>query len=196
MLRRLLLTTGVAIAMAAPTYALGAEHTENSEPESKSQLEQPAGESQREQPASESQLEEKGSASTEEGRIISEQETGHVLVEDLIGMDVVNRQGESLGTVDDVVLDQRGRMAGLVLSTGGFLGVGAKPVGVAWSDLTTALDADVLTLGLTREQVASAPEFKTKKQKESERENREGQKEQQKMREKNSGDVAPESSAE
>lgn len=45
----------------------------------------------------------------------------------LIGNSVMNHQGETLGEVEDIMLDvPRGRIAYAVMSAGGFLGIGEK----------------------------------------------------------------------
>ena len=88
----------------------------------------------------------------------------HLRATRLIGLPVVNPAGEALGEVSDVLFDHAGRVRGIVLASGGLLGIGAKPVGIAWSQVLHAADSDVLTVDLTAEQVAAAPQFKTKEE--------------------------------
>lgn len=105
--------------------------------------------------------------------ILVEQEDTHFRADSLLGIQVVNSRGEELGTVDDIILEDNGRLVGLVLSTGGFLGLGAKRVAISWNeanDLTGATDTEALTVNLTKDQLAAAPPYKTKEQKESEEE--------------------------
>jgi hyperosmotically inducible protein len=83
---------------------------------------------------------------------------------DVIGMTVKNYQDEKLGTVEDVALDvESGRIVQVILSTGGFLGVGdrlsAVPPGALHHDVTNK----VLHLDANKEKLKSAPEFKTEK---------------------------------
>jgi sporulation protein YlmC with PRC-barrel domain len=80
-------------------------------------------------------------------------------------MQVANAIGQDLGNVEDIVFDSKGQVTGLVISTGGILGIGARPVGVAWTDLSLAKDQKALVIDLTEEQLAAAPEFKTKEDK-------------------------------
>ena len=67
--------------------------------------------------------------------------------DNIVGTKVVNRQNEDLGRVEEVVIDViNGRIAFLVLSFGGFLGVGEKTVrcaveGVALRKRTASLCA-------------------------------------------------------
>src|SRR5579863_4717699 len=59
----------------------------------------------------------------------------------LSGDSVVDRNGESLGQIKEIMVDvPTGRVAYAVLSFGGFLGMGDKLFAVPWSALT--LDTD------------------------------------------------------
>lgn len=77
----------------------------------------------------------------------------------IIGMDVVNRQGEKVGDVEDIVLDQKGNVAYAVVSTGGFLGVGDKLHAVPWRSLQTNTGTDKFLLDVDREKLRKAPSF-------------------------------------
>jgi len=103
------------------------------------------------------------------GEIIPEERPTEVRAGKIIGMEVTNGQGETLATVSDLIIDRNGSVTGLVVSTGGFLGFGAKPVGISWSAVADAAELDTLAVDLTKEQLAMAPEFKTKEAKQEER---------------------------
>jgi len=49
---------------------------------------------------------------------------------DLIGHGVLGSNGESVGTVSDVILSRDGRISGYVIATGGVVGVGGRKVAV------------------------------------------------------------------
>jgi sporulation protein YlmC with PRC-barrel domain len=54
------------------------------------------------------------------------------------GTSVYNTAGESVGTIDDVMVDkQTGKVAYAVMSFGGFLGMGADYYPVPWTTLNT-----------------------------------------------------------
>jgi sporulation protein YlmC with PRC-barrel domain len=53
----------------------------------------------------------------------------------LDGANVYNDQGTSIGTIDDMLLDSAGKVSNVVLSVGGFLGMGSKYVEVQFSKL-------------------------------------------------------------
>src|SRR3546814_20918257 len=66
--------------------------------------------------------------------ILVQQEGDHQLAEDYIGAKVVSRSDaglEDIGTVADLVLGPDDKIVGVVVDVGGFLGVGAKPVGLS-----------------------------------------------------------------
>ena len=48
----------------------------------------------------------------------------------LLGAKVVNKSGETVGTVDDLIVGQGGQIEGIVMGGGGVLGVGSKQIGV------------------------------------------------------------------
>jgi sporulation protein YlmC with PRC-barrel domain len=89
---------------------------------------------------------------------------GAVKASDLIGMTVKNPQEETLGKVNDLAVDvESGRVVQVILSTGGFLGIGdtltAVPPGALHHDVAQKvlhLDADITKL-------KSAPAFETSK---------------------------------
>lgn len=59
----------------------------------------------------------------------------------LQGDSVINRQGEHMGTIRDIVVDVLGgRIAYVVLSSGGLWGFGDRQCAVPWSALTVDLD--------------------------------------------------------
>lgn len=79
---------------------------------------------------------------------------------DLIGMTVNNNQNEKLGKVEDLAVDvESGRVVQVILSTGGFLGIGdtltAVPPGALHRDVTNK----VLNLDADKEKLKGAPKF-------------------------------------
>jgi sporulation protein YlmC with PRC-barrel domain len=53
----------------------------------------------------------------------------------LIGLDIYNDQNEKLGDVTEVLLDKSGKVAGVVIGIGGFLGMGQHDIMVDMSKL-------------------------------------------------------------
>lgn len=82
-------------------------------------------------------------------------------VSDLIGMSVENRQGESIGDVDEVFLDlENKKVAGVVVSTGGFLGMGDRKSIFGVSELTISHKDEAIVLDYNRDQMRAFPEYK------------------------------------
>lgn len=77
----------------------------------------------------------------------------------IIGVDVVNRQGEKVGDIEDIVLDRNGSVAYAVVSTGGFLGVGDRLHAVPWRSLQTDTGTDKFVLDVDKQRLGKAPGF-------------------------------------
>ena len=80
----------------------------------------------------------------------------------IIGTDVINRQGEKIGDIEDIVLDSKGSIAYAVVSTGGFLGIGDRLHAVPWQSLQTQTGRNAFILDIDRERLKSAPGFDKK----------------------------------
>ena len=85
-------------------------------------------------------------------------------LDDVIGMTVNGRDGEELGTVDDVVLNpQTGEIRYAALSYGGWLGIGDKLFAVPWDALQANWHQDdeeyFLVMNKTKEALENAPGF-------------------------------------
>jgi sporulation protein YlmC with PRC-barrel domain len=78
----------------------------------------------------------------------------------LTGDEVVNRQQEKLGRVEEIMLDvPTGRIAYAVLASGGFLGIGDKLFAVPWSALTLDTANKCFVLDVAKERLEQAPGF-------------------------------------
>ena len=74
---------------------------------------------------------------------------------------------DKIGTVDDVIVNDRGQISGLIIGVGGFLGVGEKDVAVAFNAVQAEMKdgAWYLTLDTTKDALKSAPGLTFDKQK-------------------------------
>jgi sporulation protein YlmC with PRC-barrel domain len=80
----------------------------------------------------------------------------------LIGNAVVNRDAESLGEVEEIMLDvPGGRIGYAVLSFGGFMGVGDKLFAVPWGALRLDTDNKRFVLDVPKSRLETAPGFDT-----------------------------------
>lgn len=74
------------------------------------------------------------------------------------GSTVRNQQGESIGDVQDVVVDlRRGQVAYAVVGVGGFLGVGEKNVAVPWDRLQPGDEPQSFQIQADRQTLENAP---------------------------------------
>jgi len=85
-----------------------------------------------------------------------------VMTSKLVGLDVYNRQNEKLGEIEDLSIANGKSITGVVVSVGGFLGMGEKyvlidPATVVVNEHDGAWKAFIDT---TKDSLKSAPEFK------------------------------------
>ena len=87
---------------------------------------------------------------------------GEISGDAFIGTNVRNQSNEIVGKVEDVYIDDRGAIKTVVVSVGGFLGMGTKDVAVRWSDIGRSRDGKslVLTTNWTRDSLKAMPEYK------------------------------------
>jgi sporulation protein YlmC with PRC-barrel domain len=78
----------------------------------------------------------------------------------LIGRSVVNTNGDTVGKIDSVVIDQSGKVRYAIVGVGGFLGIGKKDVALAWDQLTISENGEKVTTTVTKDQLAALPEHK------------------------------------
>ncbi|OUD08963.1 hypothetical protein BVC71_09620 [Marivivens niveibacter] len=88
---------------------------------------------------------------------------GELTAEMLIGQDVNNMEDEDLGTISDIVLTAEGDIDAVILDVGGFLGLGAKPVEIAYDDLQILEETDgddmQVYMNANAEVLAEMPEY-------------------------------------
>ena len=78
----------------------------------------------------------------------------------LNGDSVVNKAGEDVGKIDEIMIDTpTGRIAYAVLSFGGFLGMGDKLFAIPWSLLSLDESRKVFVLNVDRSTLEKAPGF-------------------------------------
>ena len=79
---------------------------------------------------------------------------------EILGVPVMNLQGQKVGSVTDFIVDAQGRMALVILSHGGFLGFNAKEAAVPFSSFRYEQADNHLILDISKERMAAAPVFK------------------------------------
>lgn len=91
--------------------------------------------------------------------------TNDAIASKVMGAKVYDGTAENaaqIGTVNDLVFDQNGKIAAAVIGVGGFLGVGQKNVAVDYGQLTWSTNSDGslrAVLATTKDALNTAPEF-------------------------------------
>jgi sporulation protein YlmC with PRC-barrel domain len=77
----------------------------------------------------------------------------------VLGSSVVNEAGDTVGKIDEIIVGPDGKAPFVVLSVGGFLGVGDKLVALPYEQMRTDGKKIVLP-GATKDSLKALPEFK------------------------------------
>ncbi|QIE29417.1 PRC-barrel domain protein (plasmid) [Caballeronia sp. SBC1] len=77
----------------------------------------------------------------------------------VVGATVYNENNDKIGTIDDLIVNPKDSATYVVLSVGGFLGMGTHLVAVPFSSLQIA-DKQILLRGGTKDSLKTLPEFK------------------------------------
>ena len=88
---------------------------------------------------------------------------GEISANDLINKSVKNAANENVGDINDVRIDNSGKVAAVIVGVGGFLGLGEKDVALTFDQIKLARDSDgnlVVTADVTKESLEAAPEYK------------------------------------
>jgi sporulation protein YlmC with PRC-barrel domain len=67
----------------------------------------------------------------------------------LVGVNIYNEQNDKIGEIDDVIIDGSGKVDGVVVSVGGFLGMGEHDVMMKMNQIKFANKAGTTTTGST-----------------------------------------------
>jgi sporulation protein YlmC with PRC-barrel domain len=89
---------------------------------------------------------------------------GSLNASQLIGLDV-NNADDKVGDIGEVVLDKGGKVEGVVVDVGGFLGIATHPVLLSWKDVTVT-DQDGKTtamVNVSKERLEQMPTYKSSK---------------------------------
>jgi sporulation protein YlmC with PRC-barrel domain len=81
----------------------------------------------------------------------------------LISATVKGPAGESLGTVNDLLIDAKGGVKSVILGVGGFLGIGERNVALSFDQVQIGRDASnrlTVTATVSSERLKTAPEWK------------------------------------
>ena len=85
------------------------------------------------QPAQKTPAQMTDKAPMNSAKFISQQGADHWVFSKFKGTDVLGPNDEHIGDVNDLVFDKAGKIAGIVVGVGGFLGIGSKNVAIDMS---------------------------------------------------------------
>ncbi len=186
---RILMATVAALALAAPAAAQDQAKPLDTGQEANQQLEQAqqplqeksgtpaeqatepaqppvtAEDQPADQPAGQEAAAEEEAAPPADMKFLEVQDEAQFLADDeVIGKDVVNVMDEEVGTIADLVMDQEQKLVGVVLSVGGFLGLGEKWVAIPVEQIQfpTGDQPARLLVAMTEQQLENAPDFVTR----------------------------------
>jgi sporulation protein YlmC with PRC-barrel domain len=173
MLRKLFLLSTVASLAAFPALAQEATQPTTITPpaqQTEPAQQAPSGDVTQQQPAADANApaDQNSTAAAEQpaspppsDAVIPAQSADQVRAKTMIGMNVYDTNGDKVGEVKDILFDKDGKATGVVLSVGGVLGIGAKDVGLQWSQVDIQPDAEVAKIQYNKKQLEAAPDFKT-----------------------------------
>jgi sporulation protein YlmC with PRC-barrel domain len=84
--------------------------------------------------------------------------TGWSTKKQVLGKKVFNDSGETVGTIDDIIVAPDKAVSYAIIGAGGFLGVGRHDVAIAVSQLKESGDRFILA-GATKDAIKAMPEF-------------------------------------
>jgi len=82
---------------------------------------------------------------------------------EILGRQVQNLEGEDIGDIDYLLVDESSRVVAAVIGVGGFLGIGRKVVAINFDEISRKRTGDgsvELVANVTDEALDAAPEFK------------------------------------
>ena len=79
-----------------------------------------------------------GQSGAMQGQFMTQMQPNQIMASKLIGTRVVSSNNESIGDINDVIVDRNGQAIAAVVGVGGFLGIGEKDVAVPFNALEFA----------------------------------------------------------
>jgi len=89
--------------------------------------------------------------------------TTAIKADTLVGKDVKNIAGEDIGEIQSVIIDGTGKVSAVVVSVGGFLGMGEREVAIDWNDLRLFRNGEVIQSRMTKNDLKALPEYEYEK---------------------------------
>jgi sporulation protein YlmC with PRC-barrel domain len=84
----------------------------------------------------------------------------------IVGTSVYNTNNDKIGEVNDLILDSNGKVAGVVIGVGGFLGMGERNVAVSYTSVKFSKDNrgyERITVPATKDQLKAMTPYDSTK---------------------------------
>jgi sporulation protein YlmC with PRC-barrel domain len=78
----------------------------------------------------------------------------------LIGRNIKNPAGDTVGEIESVLVDQAGNVKYVVVGVGGFLGIGEKHIALSWDSLTISDNGEKVTADVTKDSLKGLPDYR------------------------------------
>ncbi len=89
--------------------------------------------------------------------------SGDASAKELLSKNVVNAANESIGDINDILINREGKVVAVIVGVGGFLGMGEKDVALPYDQLTFSTDTNnnslIVGTNATKESLETAPEY-------------------------------------
>lgn len=89
--------------------------------------------------------------------------TTDIKVDALVGRDITNIRGDTIGEIESVIVGEDGKVAAVIVGVGGFLGMGERDVAIAWSELQFRGNSDGIQTNLTKNDLEGMPQYEYEK---------------------------------
>lgn len=99
------------------------------------------------------------------GTYLSSAPANSIRSDELIGADLNSRSDdETIGKISELVIDENGQIAAVIVEVGGFLGLGQKEVAVSWNSIerrsNESDDGYEFSVDTTKDALTDAPAYK------------------------------------
>lgn len=99
-----------------------------------------------------------------QGTYLSAKPSASFRSDEVIGQNLRSRSDhETIGTIDDLLIDEDGQIVAVIIKVVGFMGMGAKDVAIAWDSVehspNEAGDGRDFTVDTSKTELTSAPEY-------------------------------------
>jgi sporulation protein YlmC with PRC-barrel domain len=104
-----------------------------------------------------------GASTDAPGAKLAPASIGDQRASDLLNARLTNAAGETVGDVNDLLLDKSGKITHVVVGVGGFLGIGERNVALKFEQVQISRDANnriKASASVTKESLNAAPEWK------------------------------------